>query len=120
MNYRLPRKRCRSCGAWIIFVSHERKLNKCFPIDADAVDQLNPRGTLVRVNPKNVDGRIDVVRVPAKIDRDKFKHFYVPHHMTCPEGELWKHRDVFENSIAMDYQRELDLLRDWRESRNRD
>lgn len=105
----LPRSQCEECGCEIIFVRTLLKKSKPghpelgnpTPIEADPVDPRDPRGSLARVNPRLVNGRIDVVRVVCKLDeapktleeeRWAYPRLYVSHFSTCPQAKHFRGR----------------------------
>ena len=72
----LPRDTCEGCGATIIWVRTllkrskpgQPELGQPMPINEDAVEPRDPLGSLARVNPRLVDGKVDVVRVVCRLD----------------------------------------------------
>lgn len=106
----------------MVFVSNERRLSACFPIDPDPSDCGDPFATLARVNPADVGGRIDVVRFIPKENRHNYRRLYIPHHITCANHDEWKRRLAPGDKggrVATEYQKEIEELIAWRESRGR-
>lgn len=106
----------------MIFVQNERKLGKVFPINAEPSDCSDPLATLARAKPESVGGQINVVRFVKPEDRHHYRYLYVPHHITCADERFARKRPMPGDRLPREvvaYQTELDLLLDWRISRDR-
>jgi hypothetical protein len=88
---RLERKPCRLCKEPVVWVQHIKRIadgiewGKRTPLNPDPLDFR--AGNLARVNPREVEGRTDVVEFIPENRRWMFERLYLDHHATC---EVWK------------------------------
>lgn len=96
-RYTLPRSQCRSCGRPIIWVKSRNRKGQLTAMPIDAEPGTGKNAVMVRVHPKDADGRIDVVR-REEPGVGEHQYRWVPHHITCPDAAVWargsKHRTI--------------------------